>query len=107
MRIRSAFVGLTASPPIPRSFAAGTLPSTSDQLLPPFVDLYSPSPASFSLAPFGSPVPTQSVFPVRSAGSIRSVPIEVVSRPLEISFQFARSARAFPVIQTPPPAAPM
>src|SRR5256885_15976919 len=37
---------------------AAVLPATSVQLLPPLIDLYRPTPASESLEPFGSPVPT-------------------------------------------------
>src|SRR6516225_6281849 len=45
-------VGLSAQGAVP-----AVLPATSVQFIPPSVDLYSPTPASESPDPFGSPVP--------------------------------------------------
>ena len=51
-------VGSTAMVAIPRSFDAATDPASNVHVVPPSVDLYTPTPASLSLEPFGSPVPT-------------------------------------------------
>ena len=61
--------GSTEIAAMERSFAAATLPGTSDQWTPPSVDLYRPMPASESLEPFGSPVPAYTVCPLASVGS--------------------------------------
>ena len=73
MKMWLALTGSTATAPIERPVAtehvndeglsaqgalAAVLPATSVHELPPSVDLYSPTPASESLEPFGSPVPT-------------------------------------------------
>jgi hypothetical protein len=50
--------GSTARPGMLRPPAIASEPGTSDQLLPPSVDLYRPTPASLSPLPFASPVPT-------------------------------------------------
>jgi hypothetical protein len=83
------------------------LPDTSDHELPPSVDLYSPTPASESLEPFGSPVPTYTVFPVASVGSKIMEPMAFESMPLLEGVQLGVDASALLVFHTPPPAAPI
>src|SRR5690242_19135176 len=101
------FVGSIAIAPIERSLAAGTLPGTSFQVLPPSTDLKRPTPASESLDPFGSPVPTYSVCSVGSVGSSTIDPIASEARPLEEACQVGVAANPLSVTQIPPPAAPI
>src|SRR6185369_16745355 len=79
---------------------------TRDQCSPPSVDLYNPSPASESLEPFGSPVPTYTVAPLGSVGSYRRDPIELVANPALTGRHCGVPASTFAVFHTPPPAAP-
>src|ERR1700730_12365294 len=95
-----------AMAPMPRSCAAAGLPGTRLQCSPASVDLYSPSPASESPDPFGTPVATYTVDPVESVGSIKSDPIELVGRPALTDRHCGALERPFTVFHTPPPAAP-
>ena len=94
--------GLTAIEPTARA-ANASRPSGPFQLLPPFVVLYSPTPASQPLPhAFGSPVPTQSVFALESFGSSSIVEVFWCSNPWETNCQLGVAASAFSVSQTPP-----
>src|SRR5436189_3477092 len=97
-------VGSTATVPIARLFEMATLDASSVQVAPPSVDLYRPTPASESPAPFGSPVPTQIVFGL--LGSIAIEPIALDAGPFHASVHAGVAARASVVFQMPPPAAP-
>src|SRR5437016_448373 len=98
--------GSTAIPAIERSWATARLPGTSDQVWPASMDLYRPRPASESLEPFPSPVPTYNVWPDESVGSTSSEPMAVVGMPLLTLVHVGVDAMASAVTQTPPPAAP-
>src|SRR3954468_4192087 len=91
--------------PIERSCATGTLPPSSDHVLPPSVERNRPTPASESLDPFGSPDPAYSVLAGRSGGSAASEPNAPVVRPAVDGVHATLAASASSVRQMPPPAA--
>src|SRR6266705_2909750 len=72
------------------------------QLLPPSVDLYTPSPQYWERRLFFSPVPTQRM--LLSEGATARSPTVSLPRPLETDCQVMPPLVVF---QTPPPAAPM
>src|SRR5436305_8755492 len=89
-----------------RSWATAILPATRCQVRPKSVDLYRPTPASESLEPLGSPVPTYIVAPIGSVGSWYSEPMALDAKPTETECQTGWGARPLRVTQIPPPAAP-
>src|SRR4051795_6110626 len=92
---------LIAIDPIERSRATGTLPPSSDHVLPPSVERNRPTPASESLEPFGSPEPAYRVLPLRSVGSTTSEPNAPVVTPVVEGVQLTLAASASAVRQIP------
>ncbi len=70
--------------------------------VPPSVDLKSPSPASESEEPLGSPVPTQTL----PSEPIVTDPIALDGRLAPTEVHVGDAARALVVFQRPPPAVP-
>lgn len=99
--------GTIAIEAIDRSCDTAGLPGTTAQVLPPSVDLNSPTPASESLEPLGSPVPAYRVLPAASFGSTTSEPIALDVMPLPAGVHVGFAAVASSVRNTPPPAAPI
>src|SRR4051794_1416509 len=97
--------GATATEPMERLVATEAEPGTSFQLTPPSVDLNSPSPASESPEPLGSPEPAYSVLPEASLGSAMREPNEFVGRSAGGAIHAGFAASALFVRQIPPPAA--
>src|SRR5262249_33083383 len=104
MKRWEALFGSTAMPAIERPCVTARLPGTRLHEAPASDDVKRPSPASESLEPFGSPVPTSTW--AELWGSTQSEPIALVVRPDMTDVQAGVLASASLVRQTPPPAAP-
>src|SRR5262245_56061534 len=104
MKRWDALFGSTAMPAIERPWATARLPGTRVHEAPASDDVKRPSPASESLEPFGSPVPTSTW--AELFGSTQSEPIALVVSPFVTDVQAGVFASALSVRQTPPPAAP-
>src|SRR4029453_7467255 len=80
-------------------------PSGPVQVSPPSVVLYMPLPTAESAEALASPVPTYSVLPLGSFGSIVIELPDWMPKSVERNSQFGCPLSAFFVRQTPPPAA--
>src|SRR6266404_2386528 len=78
------------------------------QLLPPSIDFMMPNPASESAEAFPSPVPTKRIPLADPSSKNVNEPIALLMTFSEVrKVQLGLAARAFVVLQTPPPAAPI
>src|SRR5262245_64070506 len=98
--------GFTTIAPRPRP--SNVPPPSRVQLSPPFVDLYSPVPATQPEAQmWASPVPAYTVSPLGSFGSMYALPAALMPSGPPRYAQCGSPVSAFFVRQTPPPAAVM
>src|SRR5687767_3230576 len=97
-------VGSTAIEPAARPLKCA-VPNGPDHVVPPSVDLYTPTPAAESPDPFASPVPIQRVCPDASLGSSTMDPTALMPMLPERYSHRGLPERALSVRHTPPPAA--